>query len=198
MADFLNVAGVILGSHVNGPGRRAAVWVQGCTIRCPCCCNPELQPHEARHLVDPVRFAEALIEAINENGLDGLTISGGEPFQQASALSELTRNVKKAGISIVCFTGYRKDDILYSRNASVRNLLNDIDLLIAGPYLDKIKGIRSWCDCPDKDLILLTSRYSREDFTFGDNEEAVLSEGSYQISGFMGQYEKRQLQRILG
>ena len=85
---FLNVADIQLRSRVNGPGLRSVIWVQGCTRGCPGCFNPHTHPHDPRHLLDPEALAQRLMRVPDT---DGITLSGGEPFEQAAACAVLRK-----------------------------------------------------------------------------------------------------------
>jgi anaerobic ribonucleoside-triphosphate reductase activating protein len=89
-------------TRVNGPGWRAAVWVQGCTIRCPGCFNPDTHPHVARQLWDPDRLADALVR----EDVEGVSILGGEPFEQAAACARLATAPAGRQASVVTYSGY--------------------------------------------------------------------------------------------
>lgn len=95
-------------SIVDGPGLRFAVFVQGCTHRCPGCHNPESQPAcagEVRHIDD-------LMDEIAANKLtQGVTISGGEPFEQAAACAEVARRAHALGLNVWTYSGYRYEDL---------------------------------------------------------------------------------------
>lgn len=74
-------------SRANGPGVRSVIWLQGCTLTCPGCFNPESHSHEPRVLI-PVETIIEHITAIRDT-VEGVTVSGGEPFQQSRALLRL-------------------------------------------------------------------------------------------------------------
>ena len=132
---LLHLAAVQIGTLALGPGYRAGVWVQGCPFHCRGCIAPEwvLPGGEA------VQVSE-LAERIAADGrLEGLTLSGGEPMQQAGALAELVRQVKHSWpeLNVICFTGYRYEKLLSKPpNAGVAELLAQVDLLIDGPYVE--------------------------------------------------------------
>src|SRR3974377_261937 len=71
----------------NGPGLRAVVWFQGCSLQCPNCFNPGTHPFEGSH-IPPSEVAEAVFQAATE-AVEGITFSGGEPMQQAADLLAL-------------------------------------------------------------------------------------------------------------
>jgi anaerobic ribonucleoside-triphosphate reductase activating protein len=129
---LLNVAAIRRHSRVNGPGMRSVVWVQGCSIRCPGCLNRHTHPHETVQLVDPQRLARQLLEV---RDIDGLTLSGGEPFEQAEACAVLAATYRASGRSVMVYSGYTFCRLSASKNNAVRDFLEQIDLLVAGPYV---------------------------------------------------------------
>jgi anaerobic ribonucleoside-triphosphate reductase activating protein len=101
-------------STVNGPGARAVVWLQGCDLRWPGCLNP------ATHDFD--RDRDKTVEEVAERilaceGIDGVTFSGGEPFQQAADLRQLCEYIKlrRPDLSIGVFSGYTLQELLCGR-----------------------------------------------------------------------------------
>lgn len=154
---FLNVAAIRRRSRVNGPGLRNAVWVQGCTIRCPGCFNPGTHPHEARALFDPERLAEQLYPEV---GVEGLSLLGGEPFEQADAAARLASRARALGASVVTWTGYRWPTLRASTLPEVRALIAATDLLIAGPYARRRPSDgQGWHGSTNQEFVFLTSRY---------------------------------------
>ena len=156
----LNVTGVIPRSAANGPGWRAVVWVQGCTVGCPGCFNPQTHQHAQRRLMDPNRLGEDLLKL---PGLEGLTISGGEPFEQAEGCARLARRVRAEGWSVMAFTGYTLEALRMSSKQPVADFLGEIDLLIAGPYVASLaSNVVPWAGSSNKRLHYLTYRYGAE------------------------------------
>src|SRR5947207_15670603 len=92
-------------SWANGPGRRAVLWVQGCTLACPDCFNPQTHARSEGERVP----LPALVQRITSlaQGIEGLTISGCEPLQQRHALLTLLQHVRQeTTLSVLLFTGY--------------------------------------------------------------------------------------------
>ena len=117
-----------------GPGNRLAIWVAGCHRGCPKCANPELWvQHEYQH-ISPTRLAGAIRAAIH-NGIDCITITGGEPFNQAKDLCEVIDSLP-ACRDILVFTGYRYEEL--PERDEFRALLSKIDVLIDGEYVDEL------------------------------------------------------------
>src|SRR5512142_2285205 len=79
-------------SRSNGPGNRAVLWVQGCSLGCPGCFNPETHPTDPAELI-PVDELVKRIQKLSPD-LEGLTISGGEPLQQRRAVQALLEQVR--------------------------------------------------------------------------------------------------------
>lgn len=157
MAELrLNVAAVSRRSSVNGPGVRAVVWVQGCTIGCPGCFNPQTHVHEERRLWDPVQLASELCELPH---LDGVTLSGGEPFEQAAACAQFAEMIARTELSLMVFSGYPYKLLAGSPHPEVQLLLSLIDLLVAGPYVrGRAIPPENWRASDNQELLVLTPK----------------------------------------
>lgn len=182
---LLNVADVVVGSYTNGPGKRIVIWVQGCTIECKGCFNEELQPHMARHLVDPELFATKIVDLCKDKQCEGVTLSGGEPFQQSKALTKFLYIIRDNNLTIVCFSGYKSTTLLNSNDTHVKSSLENIDILIAGEFkVTNECSNRMWWMNPDKDVIFLTSVYSSADSFIDENTEYIIKDDYVHITGF--------------
>ena len=129
----IKLYGTAPGSIVDGPGIRFGVFVQGCSHHCPECHNPKSQPHKGG--VDTT-VSEILQEFDEAESCEGVTLSGGEPFEQSEALAELARALQDKGVSVWCYTGYLFEDLM--------NLSNGKDgVLIKSGTMDEVKGDES-------------------------------------------------------
>jgi anaerobic ribonucleoside-triphosphate reductase activating protein len=156
---LLNVARILRRSRVNGPGWRAAVWVQGCTLRCAGCFNPETHAHERRYLLDPSELADALAR----EDIEGLSVLGGEPFEQAAACACLAARARTHGLSVVTYSGYTWDFLRRSQLPEVKALLAATDLLIAGPFVQRLANDgRGWHGSTNQEFVFLTDRYGAD------------------------------------
>lgn len=143
--------------HVLGPGRRTVIWVQGCPFRCPGCISPDSLPFEGGEEV-PVGGLAAWVLA--QEGIEGVTFSGGEPFCQAEALCALLDAVRaERDLGAVCYTGYTLEHLRDAGTAPQRALLERIDLLIDGPYVEEQHSDLLWRGSTNQRLILLSERY---------------------------------------
>jgi len=131
---MLNLAEVAFDVRTLGPGRRVAVWTQGCPFDCPGCISPEWIPLRANKLVEPERLAAMILEA---NDHDGVTFSGGDPMVQARGLVELWDALAAArpNWTLIVFSGYRRSEILSTGTEAQRTLLDRTDAFIDGRYV---------------------------------------------------------------
>jgi anaerobic ribonucleoside-triphosphate reductase activating protein len=136
MSTMIRTAGLVKESIVDGPGIRYVVFSQGCSHHCPGCHNPQTHSFDGGKMVE----IDTIINQIESNPLlDGITFSGGEPFEQAAAFAELAQRVKKDSFNIMIYTGYTYEEIV--QYADIRpdwgKLLDLADLLVDGPFLQE-------------------------------------------------------------
>lgn len=137
MSDILlNVTDICNKSEVNGPGLRSVIWVQGCRRNCPGCINPHTHEHKIVKLLDPEELGHQLAQF---SDTIGITISGGEPFEQAEGCAVLAETVKKHGKSVMVFSGFDSGQLKHSKIPGVKWFLHNIDLLVAGPYIRELR-----------------------------------------------------------
>lgn len=140
MAYSLRIAGTVPESIVDGPGIRYTLFVQGCPHRCPGCHNPQTHDFFGGEVAD----IGQILAQIEENPLlSGVTFSGGEPFCQAEALSELGVRVKALGKHLIVYSGYTIEQLLEMEKSQpyVGKLLRIADILIDGPYIQQLRDL---------------------------------------------------------
>jgi anaerobic ribonucleoside-triphosphate reductase activating protein len=157
-APLVRVARFLERTTAEGPGERTAIWVQGCTIRCAGCFNPHLFGVRGGTLTDPAE----LVDRVLATGTPGLTLLGGEPFEQAAALAVVAAGVRSAGRSVMTFTGYDHDHLRALAGTGrddVAALLAATDLLVAGPFRqDSLDHVRPWVGSTNQQFLHLTDR----------------------------------------
>lgn len=118
-----------------GPGNRLVIWTLGCPRRCKGCSNPETQnPNPNADL-----SINQILERYDFNLIDGVTISGGEPFMQISELHKLVLELKNRNVKdILVYTGYTLQELLDMGKREVEDILANISVLIDGPYIDEL------------------------------------------------------------
>lgn len=178
----LRVAHRVPRTTAEGPGVRYALWVQGCSIRCAGCCNPGMFPVEGGETFE----VAALLAEVVAADVEGLTLLGGEPFEQAEACAELARAVRATGRSVMVFTGYRREDL--EQRPSGRALLAATDVLVDGPY-DRAQPERTrrWIGSANQRVHQLTDRYAHDPaWQLGDEVVITLRRGLLEVHGWPG------------
>lgn len=134
MSNQIRIAGIINESIVDGPGIRMVIFAQGCRHKCKGCHNPHTHSFEGGELID----IDKIINDIKKNSLlDGITLSGGDPFEQAEMFADLAKQVKKLGLNVVTYTGYTFEQLVeYSdERPGYKELLENTDILVDGPFI---------------------------------------------------------------
>jgi anaerobic ribonucleoside-triphosphate reductase activating protein len=149
--------GILDRSRANGPGVRTVIWFQGCTLGCRGCFNPQTHdPNAGRRR--PLRDLVADIVA-RQASIAGVTVSGGEPFQQPLALYRLVRGIReRTALSILVFSGYRPAEI--RALAEGPSILGLIDVLIAGRYLPSRHLGKGLLGSANQEIHFLTDRHT--------------------------------------
>jgi anaerobic ribonucleoside-triphosphate reductase activating protein len=134
----VRVAGIIPESIVDGPGIRLALFVQGCLHRCPGCHNRAARDPAGGVEMNAAEILAQVRAARDRGGIDGVTFSGGEPFEQAAALAGLAGAIVSLGLNLVLYSGYTFEELLQmSRgSAAVRRLLEAGTILVDGPFVE--------------------------------------------------------------
>ncbi|MBA4065882.1 MAG: radical SAM protein [Isosphaera sp.] len=160
-AATMQVAQVVPCTEAEGPGRRFAVWFQGCPLRCPGCCNPEFLPFKGGEAKTVAEMAGWLNRAREETGVEGITLLGGEPFAHAAAGVGLARAARDLGLSVMVFSGYTVEELRARPEPEVADLLALTDILVDGPYdRDRPDTERRWIGSTNQRIHFLTDRYS--------------------------------------
>ncbi len=179
---MLRIAQTVPDTEAEGPGRRYALWVQGCTIRCPGCCNPEMFAADKGRAVDPLALAK---EVVAIPGLEGVSILGGEPGEQAEQVAVFAEEVRNAGLSVMLYSGYTLEQLKQRPGAA--RLLAAVDLLVDGRYEQGLPEIRRrWLGSTNQVMHFLTPRYSLADprFHTANTVELRLSKEGVTINGW--------------
>lgn len=160
---------------------RAVVWVQGCSLRCPGCFNPETHPSEGGQVLTVAGLFQRILAL--RDSIEGITISGGEPLQQRQSLLTLLQRVRQeTDLSVLIFTGYTMQEVRQMPNG--QDLLANTDILIAGRFVASQRLARDLQGSANKTIHLLTDRYAMDDVeSVHPSEIIVTAEGSVILSG---------------
>jgi anaerobic ribonucleoside-triphosphate reductase activating protein len=145
-----------------GPGRRIGLWTRGCSIRCEGCVSGEAWSFEGGERADIDELSGRIGDIVENESPDGISISGGEPFDQPGPLIRLLRNLDAAGIrDVLIFTGYRIRDIA-ARHAEISGLAAAV---VDGPFEKGNDTELCWKGSENQTLTLFrpefAERYSR-------------------------------------
>ncbi len=158
-----------------GPFQRFAIWTQGCHRACPSCMTPDARDFDRGYRVDVMMLAR---EIVSVPDIEGITISGGEPFLQASALVALIDAIRgQRDLGVIVYTGFVLQELhqeSVSKDRNINRLLERIDLLIDGPYMRELDDGLSLRGSSNQEVHILTGRYMgiARDF-FGSRGRAV-------------------------
>lgn len=123
-----------------GPGKRLCIWVSGCNARCKGCANPELWIQKPDQFISVEDLVFVIRKCVEGKEIDGITISGGEPFEQASEILKLIK-LLNFNVDILIFSGYLYEDI--KSDDTKKELLDNIDVLIDGRYIEELNDGQS-------------------------------------------------------
>lgn len=123
---LVRIADIVPESYVDGADIRYAIFMQGCLHDCFECQNPETHNLHGGHLVD----TEDIISQFKRNRLlNGITLTGGDPFYQEAAAAELAEAAQNVGLNVWCYTGFNYEDVADAY------LLNFVDVLVDGKFI---------------------------------------------------------------
>ncbi|HVX45941.1 MAG TPA: 4Fe-4S single cluster domain-containing protein [Mycobacteriales bacterium] len=166
----LRIHGFEPASAANGPGTRAVVWVQGCTLGCPGCFNPRTHGRSGTEIE-----VEELGERIRglQSRIDGVTISGGEPLQQRRAVLQLLSGLRaETTLSAILLTGYGWPEV--SRMPDLAALRGCVDVLLAGRYEQAQRIGRGLRGSANKTAHFFTDRYGPADLEAVPEAEVIV------------------------
>ncbi len=185
----LDVARIHGPTSVEGPGLRVALWVRGCSLQCHGCFNPHLWESSTTSRSVDATLQEVRDIQSREPEIEGITLLGGEPFEQAAPLAILARELKRRGLSVVTFTGYTLEALKSKssrRLPGAQSLLDETDLLVDGPFLQsRLDTRRPWLGSTNQRYRFLTSRYQQSDVEVDDGVEiTVRQDGTVVVNGW--------------
>lgn len=125
-------------TEAHGPGKRFALWLQGCPILCPGCTNPEMLSEEGGSTMRVSQIVSLIHrQVLGGFPIDGITFMGGEPMTQAVAVADILQWCKEnTGLNTILFSGYTLESLRKSDDANVQRVLKLLDVLIDGPYVE--------------------------------------------------------------
>lgn len=160
----LRIAQIVPCTEAEGPGRRFALWFQGCPLRCPGCCNPEMLPFTGGTAMALNEVVAQIDDATHEHDIEGVTLLGGEPLAHATAAAALARAARRRGLTVMVFSGYTLEQARQLPDPAIAELLAHTDILVDGPYLrDQPETRRRWIGSANQCTHFLSDRYRADD-----------------------------------
>ncbi|MBR4322611.1 4Fe-4S single cluster domain-containing protein [Treponema sp.] len=160
MKSYLNLAAVRLCTESEGPGKRFALWVQGCKQRCPDCCNQQMQEFKKAHIVEADDLIHLIHKSKGDFDIEGVSFIGGEPLLQAEGLSFVAEWCRKNNLSVLVFTGFLYETLLKTDDLFVKKLLANTDILVDGLYDKNHPDLeRDWVGSKNQKVVFLSDRY---------------------------------------
>jgi anaerobic ribonucleoside-triphosphate reductase activating protein len=191
------IHGFIGASRVNGPGIRAVLFFQGCSLGCRSCWNPQSHPFIGdEHSVDEV--AGRVLAANQETPLDGVTFSGGERMQQADAVLALVEHLHDVlpELSIGLYSGYIDEELRrgrywcrsepppHAKRDIWQRLTRHLDFAVLGRHIASRPGVLPLRTSANQQLRLFSLRYREQDFAAQEVEIQIGTQGLVQVTGF--------------
>jgi anaerobic ribonucleoside-triphosphate reductase activating protein len=191
------IHGFIGASRVNGPGVRAVLFFQGCSLGCRSCWNPQSHPFIGdEHSVDEV--AGWVLTANQETPLDGVTFSGGEPMQQGDAVLALVEHLHnlQPHFSFGLYSGYSEEELRsgrywcryepppHAKRAIWHRLTLHLEFAVLGRYIASRPSTLPLRTSANQMLKLFSSRQGERDFETQEVEIHIGTQGLVQVTGF--------------
>lgn len=186
-------------SRVNGPGERAVIWFQGCSLRCKGCFNPTTHPFDQS-------FDRSIEEigawVIAQAGIEGVTFSGGEPFQQAFDLLALSQYIRSRApaLSIGLFSGYavselesgqwktwthRRESFVTGHPSLYESIKAHLDFGIFGRFQQaRVTTAKPLCGSANQKVLFFTGRYAARELEPDGFELTIDPTGESILTGF--------------
>ena len=152
-SKLIRLAGIAENSLVNGKGLRKVFFSQGCSHHCEGCFNQHTWEFAGGRMFD---MDELVQKVKDEPFLDGVTFSGGDPFQQADKFAYLAKKLHEANINIWAYTGYKFEELmkLAQTNPHIKEMINNVDVIVDGRFMkDKMSENLKYCGSSNQRVI---------------------------------------------
>lgn len=176
---ILNINQILKNTEVNGPGKRFGIWVQGCSRKCKGCFNTHMHNHAPNKLL---KVNELFSQIIQTKNICGISISGGEPFEQFKPVLKLVKMIKQSSnLDVLIFTGYEFSHIKKFFPKS----LEFIDILITGKFVEEKKISQPLIGSSNQEIHFLTKKYTLKDLKIPQCEVHIKKNGQMFVSGII-------------
>ena len=166
-------------SEIYGPGIRSVYWLQGCTLACEGCWNTQFWPSKGGDLIDVDRL---LSELTDRQDIDGITLLGGEPLQQAPQVEKLMIGCKKLGLTVFLYTGYEVHEL----TSTMQRCVDLADIVVLGRFVQALRNTNlRWRGSENQRLMINNPKYSYMDMSEQNEVEIHLdTSGGVSVVGY--------------
>lgn len=189
---FFNLMGETPLTTVNGPGNRYMIHLQGCPCKCPGCFSPESWSFKIKNQVEIKTLADKIL---NSNA-EALTISGGEPFAQASSLLAFLQYLHKNGScpfkkGIIVFSGFYETELM--QIPEYNEILRFIDVIVSGRFDQNLRIYNSLLSSSNQKFIW----GARQQILIKEKElmhqecEVIIEDDKLKLTGFPPSWDKK-------
>jgi anaerobic ribonucleoside-triphosphate reductase activating protein len=181
------VAHRVPATNAEGPGHRYTLWLQGCPLRCPGCCNLEFLSFEGGEAISICEVLNEIDDAVHRHAIEGISLLGGEPTSQATGVALLAREVQNRGLSVMLYSGFTLSELKAKHDGSIDALLHTTDILVDGPYdRTQPETSRRWIGSANQIVHFLSDRYRADDpcWTKPNTLEIRVNPAEITVNGF--------------
>ncbi len=178
----LNIAHIETGSDIYGPGMRFVIWFQGCSLRCPGCWNKSMWSFDPCDLMERKHLLQIILSCPE---IDGVTVLGGEPLDQAENLYWLLVSLRDENIGVMLYTGYELSEI---KNDGLKSEICQLaDILVSGRYKEDERDLGlKWRGSRNQSILIQNAKYEGLDLNDGINEVEIMIDefGALKVLGY--------------
>jgi len=179
MEHLLRVGHRLDRSEIYGPGIRSVIWLQGCTLACKGCWNTQYWPSKGG---EGISVSQLLSEIDLLGDIEGITLLGGEPLQQASATLALIEGCKQRDLTVFLYTGYEPEEF----DVTMQACFDASDIVITGRYeQEKRDTTLRWRGSLNQQVHFISGRYNQSVLEERTEVEChILPNGNLTIVGY--------------
>lgn len=158
MSETIRLHNMVARTKVLGPETRCAIWLQGCERRCHGCMSPSSRPLDGGKIFEIGEIVDAILSL---GDIEGITVSGGEPFLQVDSLYFFLKSIKdNSNLGVIIYSGYKIEELQAMQNPKVGAIINEFaDIIIDGEYIDALNDGKALKGSSNQVVHFLTDRY---------------------------------------
>ena len=162
------IARILYPVQVLGPGKRIGIWYVGCKHECKGCSNPELWNINEKYYVGIEQVEKLIRNVATENVIEGFTITGGDPMEQADEIADLLEQVKDISEDVLLYTGYEIKELTSDAH---KKLLDRVAVLIDGRYEEDLNDNSFLRGSSNQTIHILKNQYSDKYHNYINNNQ---------------------------